>query len=166
MKLFSADDGDECVPFPIVHDLSSAHKDGPAVGSPRKGGVRTSVHHIFLQLELCLDTSVLRASWNAWKERGRGGDLSRSQQPKSKRRAFIRSRLRNSVLHTPMCVGILRSSLKTDQGDVMGKINIGRVVVGGIVAGIVMDLFGYLVDGLLLAQNWSDDMILIGKRCV
>ena len=45
----------------------------------------------------------------------------------------------------------------------MGKINIGRVVVGGIVAGIVMDLFGYLVDGLLLAQNWSDDMILIGK---
>jgi hypothetical protein len=46
----------------------------------------------------------------------------------------------------------------------MGKINIGRVIIGGIVAGIVMDLFGYLVDGLMLAQTWSDDMILIGKN--
>jgi len=45
----------------------------------------------------------------------------------------------------------------------MGKINVGRVILGGIVAGIVMDLLGYLVDGLMLAQNWSDDMILIGK---
>jgi len=45
----------------------------------------------------------------------------------------------------------------------MGKINFGRVILGGIVAGIVMDLLGYLVDGLMLAQNWSDDMILIGK---
>jgi hypothetical protein len=45
----------------------------------------------------------------------------------------------------------------------MGKINIGRVIIGGIVAGVVMDLLGYLVDGLLLAQSWSDDMILIGK---
>jgi len=45
----------------------------------------------------------------------------------------------------------------------MGKINIGRVVLGGIVAGVVMDLLGYLVDGLMLSQQWSDDMILMGK---
>jgi len=45
----------------------------------------------------------------------------------------------------------------------MGKINIGRVVIGGVVAGIVMDLLGYLVDGLMLAEKWSDDMILLGK---
>jgi len=45
----------------------------------------------------------------------------------------------------------------------MGKINIGRVVLGGIVAGVVMDLLGYMVDGLMLSQQWSDDMILMGK---
>jgi hypothetical protein len=45
----------------------------------------------------------------------------------------------------------------------MGRINIGRVILGGIVAGIVMDLLGYLVDGLMLAQKWSDDMILLGR---
>jgi len=26
-----------------------------------------------------------------------------------------------------------------------------------------MDLLGYLVDGLMLSQQWSDDMILMGK---
>jgi hypothetical protein len=45
----------------------------------------------------------------------------------------------------------------------MGRINIGRVILGGIVAGIVMDLLGYLVDGLMLAEKWSDDMILLGR---
>lgn len=45
----------------------------------------------------------------------------------------------------------------------MGRINIGRVIIGGIVAGIVMDLLGYLVDGLMLAEKWSDDMILLGR---
>jgi len=45
----------------------------------------------------------------------------------------------------------------------MGKINIGRLLLGGIVAGIVSDLLGYLVDGLMLGQQWSDDMILLGK---
>ncbi len=33
----------------------------------------------------------------------------------------------------------------------MGKINIGRVLIAGLVAGIVSDLLGYLVDGVLLA---------------
>ncbi|MDR3799135.1 MAG: hypothetical protein P4K93_13340 [Terracidiphilus sp.] len=46
----------------------------------------------------------------------------------------------------------------------MGKINVGRLILGGIVAGIVMDLLGYLVDGLMLAQTWSDDMILLSKN--
>jgi hypothetical protein len=46
----------------------------------------------------------------------------------------------------------------------MSKINIGRVIVGGIVAGIVSDLLGYLVDGLLLAEKWSVDMIALGRN--
>jgi hypothetical protein len=33
----------------------------------------------------------------------------------------------------------------------MGKINMGRVIIAGIVAGLVADVLGYLVDGILLA---------------
>jgi hypothetical protein len=46
----------------------------------------------------------------------------------------------------------------------MGKINIGRLLLGGIVAGIVADVLGYLVDGVLLAQKWSDEMLALGKN--
>jgi hypothetical protein len=45
----------------------------------------------------------------------------------------------------------------------MGKINLGRVILGGIVAGIVGDVLGYLVDGVLLARRWSDGMKLLGR---
>ena len=44
----------------------------------------------------------------------------------------------------------------------MGKINMGRVLLGGIVAGIVADILDYLVDGLWLAQRWSFDMVRLG----
>lgn len=45
----------------------------------------------------------------------------------------------------------------------MGKINIGRVLLGGIVAGIVGNILGYLVDGLLLAPQWTAAMTALGK---
>jgi hypothetical protein len=45
----------------------------------------------------------------------------------------------------------------------MGKISLGRVILGGIVAGIVGDVLGYLVDAVLLAQRWSDGMKLLGR---
>jgi len=44
----------------------------------------------------------------------------------------------------------------------MGKINIGRVLIGGIVAGLVVDVLGYLVDGILLAPKWADGMKALG----
>ncbi len=44
----------------------------------------------------------------------------------------------------------------------MGKINIGRVILGGIVAGIVLDVLGYLVDGVWLASRWTDGMKALG----
>jgi len=44
----------------------------------------------------------------------------------------------------------------------MGKINVGRVILGGIVAGIVADIFGFLVDGWLLAQRWNTEMQFLG----
>ena len=44
----------------------------------------------------------------------------------------------------------------------MGKINMGRVLIGGIVAGIVVDVLDYLVDGVLLAPQWADGMKALG----
>jgi hypothetical protein len=44
----------------------------------------------------------------------------------------------------------------------MGKINIGRVILGGLVAGIVSDILGYLVDGRLLAPQWAAGMTRLG----
>jgi predicted anti-sigma-YlaC factor YlaD len=46
----------------------------------------------------------------------------------------------------------------------MGKINVGRVILGGIVAGIVSDILGYLVDGVLLAQRWAGEMSDLGRQ--
>jgi len=45
----------------------------------------------------------------------------------------------------------------------MGKINFGRVILGGIVAGIVGDILGYLVDGLMLAPQWAAGMKALGR---
>jgi hypothetical protein len=44
----------------------------------------------------------------------------------------------------------------------MAKINMGRVILGGIVAGIVVDLLGSLVDGVMLAPRWADGMKALG----
>lgn len=44
----------------------------------------------------------------------------------------------------------------------MGKINIGRVILGGIVAGIVADIIDFLVDGLWLGPRWADGMKSLG----
>jgi hypothetical protein len=45
----------------------------------------------------------------------------------------------------------------------MERINIGRVLVGGIVAGIVASILGYLVDGVILAPQWTAAMKALGK---
>jgi hypothetical protein len=46
----------------------------------------------------------------------------------------------------------------------MGKINVGRLIIAGLVAGIVSDVLGYLVDGLWLAPRWSDGMMALGRN--
>lgn len=45
----------------------------------------------------------------------------------------------------------------------MSKINIGRVVLGGIVAGIVINIFEYVLNGLYLADQWTDVMSSINR---
>ncbi len=45
----------------------------------------------------------------------------------------------------------------------MTKTNMGRIILGGIVAGIVLDILGYLVDGILLAPQWTAGMAALGR---
>jgi hypothetical protein len=45
----------------------------------------------------------------------------------------------------------------------MGKINVGRLILGGIVAGIAIDLLDYFVDGIWLAPRWADGMARLGR---
>jgi hypothetical protein len=45
----------------------------------------------------------------------------------------------------------------------MERVNIGRVFLGGIVAGIVANILGYLVDGVILAPQWTAAMKVLGK---
>jgi len=45
----------------------------------------------------------------------------------------------------------------------MGKINVGRLILGGIVAGIAIDLLDYLVDGIWLGPHWAEQMALLGR---
>jgi hypothetical protein len=45
----------------------------------------------------------------------------------------------------------------------MGKINLGRVALGGIVAGIVIDIFEGISNGLILDKQFADVMTGLGK---
>jgi hypothetical protein len=45
----------------------------------------------------------------------------------------------------------------------MGKINAGRVLLGGIVAGIIITVVEWLVNGVVLHQDWTDAMRALGK---
>jgi len=46
----------------------------------------------------------------------------------------------------------------------MGKINWGRVFVGGLVAGLIINLFEYVTNGVLLAANWDAAMKALGRH--
>jgi hypothetical protein len=45
----------------------------------------------------------------------------------------------------------------------MGKINLGRVILGGIVAGIVINLFEGVSNNLILSSQWAAAMTALGK---
>jgi uncharacterized membrane protein len=46
----------------------------------------------------------------------------------------------------------------------MGKINWGRVFVGGLVAGLIINLFEYVTNGVVLAANWDAAMKALGRH--
>jgi len=37
----------------------------------------------------------------------------------------------------------------------VSKINLGRVILGGIVAGIIIDIFEFVLNGMVLADQWK-----------
>lgn len=45
----------------------------------------------------------------------------------------------------------------------MGKINYGRLLLGGIVAGIVTDIVDYPVDGMWLMNTWNSQLAHAGR---
>ena len=45
----------------------------------------------------------------------------------------------------------------------MGTINIGRVIICGIVAGIVGNILGFLADGVIFASQWAAGMKALGR---
>src|SRR5882672_6395325 len=45
----------------------------------------------------------------------------------------------------------------------MGKINLGKVVVGGLVAGLVLYVVDYVLHGIYLAADWAAAMTAAGK---
>src|SRR5436305_168343 len=49
------------------------------------------------------------------------------------------------------------------QGGVMGKINYARVILGGIVAGIIGGTLDWLFNGVLLSQLWSDTIKTLNR---
>ena len=46
----------------------------------------------------------------------------------------------------------------------MGRINYGRVVLGGLVAGVVMNLGETVLNSQILMKDWEDAMRAIGKQ--
>ena len=45
----------------------------------------------------------------------------------------------------------------------MGNVNIGPLILGGIIAGIVANILGFVVDGLILASQWSASLKALGR---
>lgn len=45
----------------------------------------------------------------------------------------------------------------------MGKIAWGRVLLGGVVAGIVFNVFEFVLHGVILGRAWESAMMALGK---
>jgi len=45
----------------------------------------------------------------------------------------------------------------------MGKINLGRVVLGGLVAGVIINLFEFVLNGVILDAQWTELMNSINR---
>ncbi len=47
-----------------------------------------------------------------------------------------------------------------------GKINYGRVILGGLVAGVIINIIESVMNGVILAKQWNDAMVAVGQHPV
>ncbi len=60
--------------------------------------------------------------------------------------------------------GIIEAlSESTKWGSVMGKINVGRWIIGGVVTAIILFVTEFVLYGVILAQQIDDAMTALGK---
>ena len=45
----------------------------------------------------------------------------------------------------------------------MGKINIARVMLGGLLAGLILNIFEYVLNGVVFASQWDAFVKMIGR---
>ncbi len=48
----------------------------------------------------------------------------------------------------------------------MGKINWGRVIMGGLLAGVVINIVEYVVHGKMLERDWNDAMTALHRPAI
>jgi hypothetical protein len=48
-------------------------------------------------------------------------------------------------------------------GGLMGKINLGRVVLGGLLAGVVLTVLEFVLNGLIVADQWTAAMEALNR---
>ena len=46
----------------------------------------------------------------------------------------------------------------------MGKINWARVLLGGLLAGLIINIFEYVTNGVVLAADWDAAMKALGRH--
>jgi hypothetical protein len=74
-------------------------------------------------------------------------------------RVFAREKPRLCSGLPALCVAKSNQGFVFDSGEgIMSKINLSRVILGGIVAGIIIDIFEYVLNGVVLNSQWADLM--------
>jgi hypothetical protein len=46
----------------------------------------------------------------------------------------------------------------------MGKINLARVLLGGLLAGLILNIFEYVLNGVVFAPQWDAYMKVLGRQ--
>ncbi len=46
----------------------------------------------------------------------------------------------------------------------MGKINLARVILGGLLAGLIINIFEYVLNGVVFASQWDAFMKALGRE--
>ena len=46
----------------------------------------------------------------------------------------------------------------------MGRINLARVFLGGLLAGLILNIFEYVMNGVVFASQWNDFEKVLGRQ--